>query len=104
MSEDRIDLGCGVWMYWLRWAPDRALNPQYADLPDCEHALAIVGHCHPDGTECEGAVPLDRPGYPEFGRGPGWMVVQEEPLTLSPSIQADCGLHGFIRDGRWVPA
>ncbi len=38
-----------------------------------------------------------------------WAVVQREPLTLSPSLHCDpalggCGAHGFIRDGKWVPA
>lgn len=32
-------------------------------------------------------------------------VVTADPLTLTPSLLCDtCGLHGFIRDGRWVPA
>ncbi len=36
-----------------------------------------------------------------------WTVVQREPLTLSPSLHCDpalggCGMHGFVRDGRWT--
>ncbi len=35
----------------------------------------------------------------------GWTVVTKEPLTISPSILCgECGVHGFIRDGKWVPA
>lgn len=35
----------------------------------------------------------------------GWELVSLEPLTLSPSLLCRvCGHHGFIRDGRWVPA
>lgn len=35
----------------------------------------------------------------------GHRVEQEDPLTVSPSILCpDCGLHGFIQHGRWVPA
>lgn len=35
----------------------------------------------------------------------GWDLVSEEPLTLSPSLLClACGHHGFIRDGKWVPA
>lgn len=34
-----------------------------------------------------------------------WELISEDPLTLSPSIACgQCGHHGFIRDGRWVPA
>lgn len=35
----------------------------------------------------------------------GWDVLQLDPLTLSPSLLCrHCGHHGFIREGRWVPA
>lgn len=36
---------------------------------------------------------------------PTWEVISEEPLTLSPSLACQaCGHHGWVRDGRWVPA
>lgn len=36
---------------------------------------------------------------------PVWQVECMDPLTLSPSILCrGCGNHGFIRQGRWVPA
>jgi hypothetical protein len=35
----------------------------------------------------------------------GWVVESENPLTLSPSLLCrSCGFHGFIKQGRWVPA
>jgi hypothetical protein len=35
----------------------------------------------------------------------GHVIVTVDPLTVSPSILClDCGLHGFIRDGRWISA
>lgn len=41
----------------------------------------------------------------QFGPETGWTVVKREPLTLEPSILCRiCRSHGFIRDGRWVPA
>jgi len=58
---------------------------------------------HRDGAVqwCYGG--LTRTGM-DVGR-PMWDVVQEEPLTLHPSIECTvCGSHGFIREGRWVPA
>lgn len=32
----------------------------------------------------------------------GHRIVQKDPYTISPSIECgDCGLHGFIREGKW---
>lgn len=36
--------------------------------------------------------------------GEGHRLVTLEPLTINPSIVCvDCGLHGFVLGGRWVP-
>lgn len=33
------------------------------------------------------------------------IIVSATPLTIHPSILCpDCGLHGFITDGVWIPA
>lgn len=63
------------------------------------HAGIHVGHYHDDGTWCEGGVLFE----PMDGR-PTWTVEQWDPLTISPSVAAECGLHGFIREGRWESA
>lgn len=107
----RIELGSGVYARWLSFAPDRDLNPQYADLADNDRTGIIVGHVHDDGEVCEGVVLFDTP---ENQRGsdanrPRWQMHSLDPLTISPSVLVDpakggCGLHGFIRDGRWVSA
>lgn len=35
----------------------------------------------------------------------GWKLEQRDPVTISPSILCmNCRHHGFIRDGKWVPA
>lgn len=32
-------------------------------------------------------------------------IVVDDPLTIQPSILcSDCGTHGFVTDGQWVPA
>lgn len=42
---------------------------------------------------------------PENVQGARWQLVTAEPLTINPSVLCGtCGLHGFIREGRWVPA
>jgi hypothetical protein len=35
---------------------------------------------------------------------PTWTLESRDPMTLSPSLLCGCGHHGFIRDGKWVPA
>lgn len=109
---DSIDLGHGVYMRWAGWHPDRELNPQYDGIPDDPHSLVIVGHVHEDGSVCEGGVPLDTPVHralaardKRLAQRSVWQVESLDPLTISPSIlKTECGLHGFIRGGRWVPA
>lgn len=98
-AEDRqIDLGSGFSYRYYGWKPDRELNPQYDDVPDVERAGILV-RC-PHG---EGGVPFIIEGHRLFQDG--WLVVQEEPLTLAPSIlRTECGCHGFIQEGRWVSA
>jgi hypothetical protein len=63
--------------------------------------LGGVAYRHPrpkTGETCEGYVPVT--GWDEV-----WQVVSLEPLTLSPSLLCrGCGHHGFVREGRWVPA
>lgn len=63
-----------------------------------------VGHPAPTETgRCLGSVRLA--GRPQPDNAPVWTVEKESPLTLSPSILCrTCGHHGFIRDGKWVPA
>lgn len=49
------------------------------------------------GEMCWGHVPLAGPK--------AWNVLSWEPLTLEPSIRCiTCSCHGFIRQGKWVPA
>jgi hypothetical protein len=68
--------------------------------PSC---VVLIKHQH-DGTLCMAgyaplAVPCRAGEHENF-----WGVDQDEPLTLSPSLSFPCGLHGFIREGRWVGA
>lgn len=50
----------------------------------------------------EDFIPLNRPGE---SRLHSWEIGSENPLTISPSLLCTaCQKHGFIRDGKWVPA
>lgn len=107
-----MDLGHGITGRFIGWSPDRELNPQYDGIPDDERAGLVIWHVHEDGNDCEGMVTLDTPVHRQLvARGsipaerPTWQVVSWEPLHLEPSIlRRECGLHGWIRDGRWLPA
>ncbi len=63
-------------------------------------AGVAYNHPKPNGTLCgEAWIPV----RPECSRG--WDVVSTEPLTLAPSMRCRiCGHHGYIQNGRWVPA
>lgn len=107
MSAPLVDLGLDHTYRFVGWSPDRALNPQYVDVPDAERYGAFISHLKPDGAPCIGsAVIFDS----ETSRAleptrPVWTVESWDPLTLSPSIACRlCGDHGYIRDDRWEPA
>lgn len=89
--KDRIDLGHNqsysrllrgeVWIGILEWHP-------------CKD---------PDGVPSAGGVYFEN--APAEIEGPRWKLESEAPLTISPSIACRvCGNHGWIREGRWIPA
>lgn len=92
-----LDLGSGVWI-----APFTA-----AYVPDGDCAGGIVWHVHADGEPCGGSIYfVQAPGdsaaaVRQRERNQVWTVESWDPLTVSPSVLASCGLHGFIRRGRW---
>lgn len=107
MSDQPIDLGHDHVIRFGEWDPDLELNPQCRDLADQLPARVsgIVSHKLPGGGDCEGLITFDTPVARRcFPDGPFWTVESREPLTLSPSLLCHCGDHGYIRDGRWVPA
>lgn len=100
------DLGHGHQLRLVGWSPDRGLNPQFAGIPDVARYGATISHTRPDnGQPHEGMVTFDgeiqRQLSPDQAR---WTVVSWEPLTLTPSVLCDCGDHGYITNGEWVPA
>ncbi len=100
-----LDLGHDHQLTFTCWAPDRKLNPQYADLPDCPRIGGIITHKKTDGSICEGRIWFDCEVTRRcFSKHPLWQVQSFEPLTCSPSFLCHCGDHGFIREGKWVPA
>ena len=69
---------------------------------------AIEYHITPEGKRCEGMISFnvpERDAKYNTGNPPLWDVPSWDPLTLSPSVLCRvCGHHGWVRDGKWVPA
>jgi hypothetical protein len=107
LDPDEIDLGLGHGLRFVGWHPDRALNPQYADLPDCDLVGLVVSHPRGDdpSRRCVSGIQFDdAPAHIVDGR-PTWRLETRDPLTVWPSLLCRiCGDHGFIRGGRWVVA
>lgn len=65
---------------------------------------------YPDGTmrvehACKVVYGRRIRNAPALQLGNGHRVVQADPLTIVASIAcADCGLHGWVTDGKWVTA
>lgn len=81
---------------WRRGDPEP--NPHVTALFYGDGAIRVRHDCRViDGQQLVVAPALQLDG--------GHRVVQEKPLTVEPSVLCpDCGLHGFIRSGRWVSA
>lgn len=87
-----IDLGGGHTLTPFTWRDPNKVAGYIEEHPDARDP----------SQQCRGAVDLDT--Y-EGAVGDTWHVEQAEPLTLSPSLLCRvCGNHGFVRDGKWVPA
>lgn len=106
LPDDAVDLGHDHWYAWVQWAPDRDLNPQHDGIPDEPRAGVSVGHLTPEGEPCESYASMRTPVTERIDpEAPKWDLIQVEPLTLSPSLLCRlCGDHGFVREGKWVPA
>jgi hypothetical protein len=100
------DIGHNHYFRFLSWKPDRDLNPQYDGIPDIDKCGGIIHHKSNDGTWCASAIHFDTEDVRKvFKPDHLWKVESWEPLTLSPSLLCRrCGDHGFIRDGKWIPA
>lgn len=103
---ERIDLGDGRTMKWVTFEGEHVMaaieeHPRARDVALQNGAIALKGE------PCSGMMYLDVPELLEGWKGKvqTWTVQQWNPPTLSPSVLCTfCGNHGFIRDGKWVPA
>ncbi len=84
LMAERHDAGHGVVL--LKMHPEMVVKP---NAPWIEHACRAG-----DGRPILNAVAL----HPDHKVSGGW-----PEITVSPSIACPCGLHGFLREGVWVP-
>jgi hypothetical protein len=115
-SGKTIDIGCGVPLRVKEDPPPNLHNCWRTEWEEIGHGVRIR-HAYVDGR----AVGLDYE-HPPSGRCDGresyipyamkgliaekhWKLEHFAPTTLSPSLLCPvCGHHGFIREGKWVPA
>jgi len=64
-----------------------------------------VLHATPTGEFCGASALWDVSMYAPEHRPPCWTLNSLEPVDVSPSLLClRCGDHGFVKQGRWVPA
>jgi hypothetical protein len=104
--KDVLELGNDHELWFCYWGPDLSLNPDLIVISEHLPAKlsAIMKHKLPDGEWCEGVITFDLPLARTYFSPPYWKVECWDPLTLSPSLKCACGDHGFVQQGRWVPA
>lgn len=105
MRDELVDLGNGVSAEWWTF-----VDPADVDGPGIVGGIVEHHTCRDDNGEPYegmGSVPTDPRilvGAPHWTIEAG-TVGSFEGLTLMPSMLCQrCGLHGWIRDGRWEPA
>lgn len=72
-----------------------------SDTHPSGYGVVVVHHTLPDGTTCGHIASWDGSHGPDHT----WTLVSIDPLHIEPSLLCMiCDDHGFIRDGKWIPA
>lgn len=86
---------------WIDLGKGHILKPTHNQAGELVGYLDDHPRADDPSKQCGGAVRLE--GYGDGGAE--WKVEKAEPLTLSPSLLCRaCGDHGWVREGKWVPA
>lgn len=97
---DAIDLGDNV---WASWASEYNGGEHVLIWHWCDRTVAIANDKRDGITDRQQW--WYEPRWVPAG-GAGHDLIARDPLHLEPSLLWPdcCGKHGFVRDGRWVPA
>ena len=107
-----IDIGLD---HWIGYYTAYAITPA--------HAGFFMRHRNSRGDWCLGSIMFNLPGLEAFDE-PKWTLLSPDPLHVEPSLHCAapmyddngkpllnddgsaiiCRDHGWVRDGRWVPA
>lgn len=103
--EDEHDLGAGHSFAWLQDGAGQTIgliehHPKGSDATRGARCCGGYVAWIPEGAQ-RGVHPAWTARHQLVAGGPG----DEASLTISPSLACrHCPSHGFIRDGKWVPA
>ncbi|MDE2101836.1 MAG: hypothetical protein KGL39_31610 [Patescibacteria group bacterium] len=94
-----LNLGSGHWLRWMSSMQGEKRIGGTIIHPAGPNATSEGGYCMGGVMFAGTQYAQDHADEHAF-----WQVTSYEPLTISPSVLCGCGDHGFIRDGKWVPA
>lgn len=87
------DIGHGVTACEFRYEPEGQLHIAYRHV------------CGPNADDESDRLAFSAVPVSPEGNARDWKLESREPLTISPSLLCmSCQHHGFIREGKWVPA
>jgi uncharacterized protein DUF6527 len=112
-SDKWVDLGSGHSFMFVgcQEGSEGDYTPAPFVLEGHDRIVGIIEN-HPSlltGESCPGGVMFCASKHDQKRKRPIWSVQSLDPLTISPSVlcvkdKGGCGMHGFIRDGRWIGA
>jgi len=97
-----IDIGHGLTAALRTADSDLALEGSHAGWKEGDVLGVLLTHpCSKRGGEVvQDFIPVNY-----LGSAHDWKLESRDPITISPSVSYTCcGTHGFLRDGKWVPA
>lgn len=105
---DEIDIGLDHFITYFSWRPDDFPENRKRfgyPLPNVTKVGLFIRHPNKNGQYCHSAMYFEGTEYTKHYKTTTWKVEKWEPLTITPSIKClTCQDHGFITDGKWVPA
>lgn len=101
-ADPALDLGSGVWASWAApWSKPSDVRPIIWHW--CTRSVFIAKHEANDPSEDRRMLEWYDPQWVPAGVN-GHDFISREPLHVEPSLLWSdcCGLHGWIRGGKWV--